>query len=125
MNSGDKTDDYANRRRHQRAFLSLLVQYRFNTMDEFLSEYATNISMGGMFIKTGEPRTPGNLIYFQFTLKDGSKLIEGLGRVTWATSSQRAPAQGVDELGMGVEFINVDEESMALVEQIVRQNLEK
>jgi uncharacterized protein (TIGR02266 family) len=120
-NGGSK--DGANRRRHPRADLSLLIQYRFNTMEEFLSEYATNISIGGMFIKTPEPRTQGTLIYFQFTLKDGSKLIEGLGRVTWAKHG--VAGKVVEDIGMGIEFVNVDEESMALIEQIVKQNLSK
>ena len=115
----------ANRRRYPRAPLSLLVQFRFNTVQEFLLEYATNISLGGMFIRTTEPREVGTLIYFQFTLKDGSKLIEGLGRVTWATKYDPEDTSGTQQPGMGLEFVNVDEESMTLVEQIVQQNLKK
>ena len=70
-----------NRRKHPRTALSLLVQYRFNTFEDFLAEYSVNISPGGMFIRTDEPREEGAMIYLQFSLKDGAKLIEGLGRV--------------------------------------------
>jgi type IV pilus assembly protein PilZ len=119
------TPSTTNRRRYPRAPLSLLVQFRFNTVQEFMMEYATNISIGGMFIRTTEPREIGTLIYFQFTLKDGSKLIEGLGRVTWVSKYDPENTSGEQEPGMGLEYVNVDEESMTLVEQIVTQNLKK
>ncbi len=103
-----------NRRRHPRTALSLLVQYRCDSFEDFLAEYATNISLGGMFIATAEPREAGELIYLQFTLKDGSKLIEGLGRVVRVN----APGEKGRTAGMGVEFVSFDEASMALIEDI-------
>jgi len=103
-----------NRRRHPRTPLSLLVQYRFHSFEEFLAEYSVNISPGGMFIRTEEPREMGSLVFLQFQLEDGSKLIEGLGRVCWVT-----PPGHPDKVpGMGVEFVNFDEESTALIEDI-------
>jgi len=113
----------SNRRRYPRVPLSLLVQYKFNSLEEFISEYALNISLGGMFIKTTEPREKGILVYFQFTLADGSKLIEGLGRVVWVNQVDINNADKVP--GMGIEFINMDEESMQLIEEIVNNNLKK
>src|SRR4051794_7904568 len=101
-------------RKHPRAPLALLVQYRFDSLDDFMAEYSVDISMGGMFIRTSAPRKAGSMIYLQFTLKDGSKLIEALGKVVHASDK-----------GMGIEFVNVDDESMALIEQIVRSNLAK
>lgn len=103
-----------NRRKHPRTALSLLVQYRFDTFEEFLSEYASNISLGGMFIRTEEPREVGQLVYIQFWLKDGSKLIEGLGKVVRVNS----PNDSDRVVGMGIEFVNFDPESMELIEEI-------
>ena len=105
----------AEKRKYPRYSLSLLVQYRFNTFEDFLAEYAENISLGGMFIRTDTPREEGALIYLQFALKDGSRLIEGLGRVV------RVNPVGVPHRtpGMGVEFVNFDAESMSLVEEII------
>jgi molecular chaperone DnaK len=105
---------YANRRKHPRTPLSLLVQYRFNSFEDFLAEYSVDISPGGMFIRTAEPREMGSMIYLQFQLKDGSKLIEGLGKVVWVN----APGTPGRAAGMGIEFINFDDESMALIEEI-------
>ena len=110
------------RRRYPRAPVSLLIQYRFDTLEDFLSEYSTDISIGGMFIRTDDLREEGTLIYLQFYLRDGAKLIEGLGRVVRV---KRPDPRGDDQSppGMGVEFVNFDEESMQLIRQIVGRNL--
>lgn len=108
------------KRRHPRAPLSLLIQFRFDSLDDFMSEYAIDISYGGMFIRTNEPREEGSMVYLQFSLKGGAKLIEGLGRVVRVNQPG-----GPQAAGMGVEFVNFDDESMALIEDIVRKNLGK
>ena len=108
----DPSDE--NRRKHARTSLSLLVQYRFNSFEDFLAEYSLNISAGGIFIRTNEPREEGAMIYLQFYLRDGSKLIEGLGRVVRVNpvdDTSRVP-------GMGIEFVNFDDESMSLIQEI-------
>lgn len=103
------------RRRHPRAPLQLLIQYRFDTFDEFMAEYSVDISCGGMFIKTRQPHEEGSFVYLQFSLKDGSRLIEGLGKVVRVNP----PDDPKQTPGMGVEFVNFDAESMALIEEIV------
>ena len=112
------SENDANKRRHERVPLSLLVQYRFNTVQDFLSEYAVNMSTGGMYIKTDGPREIGELIYFQFVLMGGDKLIEGLGRVTWSSGDPKSS-------GVGIEFVNMDDESMDLIRQIVADKSKK
>ena len=67
-----------------------------------------------MFIRTEQPREMGSMIYLQFQLKDGHKLIEGLGRVCWVNE----PGDKDRIAGMGIEFVNFDEESMSLIEEI-------
>jgi uncharacterized protein (TIGR02266 family) len=104
----------AEKRRHPRTPLNVLVQFRFDTFDEFMAEYSVNISPGGIFIRTDEPREQGSIIYLQFALKDGSKLIEGMGRVVRVNppGNTKMPA------GMGIEFLNFDDESMSLIGEI-------
>ena len=100
------------RRRYPRSTLSILVQYRFNTFEDFLAEYSLNISLGGIFIRTEDPRAEGSIVYLQFSLQDGSRLIEGMGKVV------RVNPPGHRDTGMGVEFMSFDEESMALINDI-------
>src|SRR3954468_18861317 len=104
----DDTGDGSERRRFPRTPLSMLVQYRFNSFEDFLPEYSVNISPGGMFIRTDKPLEEGSMVYLQFSLKDGSRLIEGMGKVV------RVNPVGVKDRtpGMGVEFTNFDAESM-------------
>jgi uncharacterized protein (TIGR02266 family) len=103
------------RRRHPRARLQMLIQLRFNSLEDFLTEYATDISVSGMFIRTEEPREEGTLVYLQFLLRGGQKLIEGLARVVRVNP----PGDKERVAGVGVEFVNLDPESVALIEEIV------
>jgi len=107
------------RRRYPRVPLSLLIQYRFDTLEDFLAEYSTNISIGGMFVRTDQPREVGSLIYLQFYLRDGAKLIEGLGRVVRV--SEPGPDDESTACGMGIEFVNFGEESMKLIQRIIEK----
>lgn len=109
----------ADRRKHPRANLQLLIQYRFESFDQFLAEYSTDLSVGGLFIKTEAPREEGSFVYLQFALNDGSRLIEGMGKVVRVNP----PGDPTRTAGMGVEFVNFDEESMALIEEIVARRL--
>lgn len=106
-------EEGANKRRNRRVDLNLLVQYRFDTFDDFMSEYAADISEGGMFIETEEPRAVGDMIYLQFALRDGTRLIEGLGRVAWSSGA------GSRRPGMGIEFVNMDGGSQDLVRTVI------
>jgi type IV pilus assembly protein PilZ len=111
----DDTQAPDDRRKHERHPFNILVQYRFDTFENFLAEYSVNISAGGIFIRTNEPREEGAMIYLQFYLKGGEKLIEGLGKVVRVNS----PEKYGKDAGMGVEFVNFDEESTDLINEII------
>ena len=106
--------DADDRRKFPRTPLTLLVQFRFNSIEDFLAEYSLNISPGGIFIRTDQPREEGSVVYLQFSLRDGSRLIEGMGKVVRVNPT----AEGGRVAGMGIEFINFDDESMALIQEI-------
>lgn len=111
----------SDKRRHPRTPLNVLVQFRFDTFDEFLAEYSINISPSGIFVCTEEPRDEGSVIYLQFALKDGSKLIEGMGKVVRVNPA----GDPTRPAGMGIEFTNFDDESMALIAEICAQRSTK
>src|SRR3954468_24733726 len=110
----DDTGDGSERRRFPRTPLSMLVQYRFNSFEDFLAEYSLNISPGGMFIRTDKPLEEGAMVYLQFSLKDGSRLIEGMGKVF------REKSAGVKDQPAGIsrEFADFVDESMSLMQEI-------
>jgi uncharacterized protein (TIGR02266 family) len=108
-------------RREPRAWLSPLVQVRFHDLDEFLAMHAANLSAGGMFIATREPREVGALLYLQFYLEDGETLIEGMGKVVWRRSTGEARSDA--PAGMGIAFISLDKRSEELIRRVVREHL--
>lgn len=105
----------ANTRRFPRTPVALLVQYRFDSFEEFTTEYSVDLSPGGIFLRTDARPQVGAMVQLQFSLKDGSQLIEAIGKVSWV-----APVQGDRPAGIGVEFLHSDPESKALIERLCR-----
>ena len=107
-------------RKDKRAPISLKVRFKSATVDEFIEQYAKDISKGGIFIKSNKNSPPmpiGTLLKFEFQLKDESKLIQGVGRVVWKRELEGSSED--DPAGMGIKFIKMDPESKTLVDQIV------
>lgn len=102
-----------NTRRFPRTPVALLVQYRFDSFQDFTTEYSVDLSPGGIFLRTDAAPALGSLVELQFSLKGGSQLIEAIGKVT-----RVMPAQGNQPGGIGVEFLHSDPESRALIEQL-------
>jgi hypothetical protein len=99
-------------RKHPRVPLEILVQVRSDSIEQFRSMHAKNISVGGMFIESNTKKPVGSDVFFQFTVKDGGTLIEGLGRVVHAS-----------DRGMGVEFVSVLEPSLSIIRTLVESRL--
>jgi hypothetical protein len=99
-------------REHPRVGLGLLIQIRATSIGEFKAVHCDNISLGGMFLKTAERRPLGAEVFFQFTLKDGGTLIEGLGRIVRLADD-----------GMGLQFVSVLEPSATIIRRLVDERL--
>jgi uncharacterized protein (TIGR02266 family) len=110
----------ADTRKDKRAPVSLKVRFKSATVDEFIEQYAHDISRGGVFIKSKQPMPVGTLLKFEVQLKDESPLIHGVGRVVW---KREAGAGATDEApaGMGIKFIRMDPECRTVVDRIVNQ----
>jgi uncharacterized protein (TIGR02266 family) len=107
----------ADRRSSPRVPLRLLVQFKVQTLEEFLERYASNLSIGGMFIDCDEPHPLGAMVYLQFRVVDGGTLIEGLGRVAHVNPP------GSERCGMGVEFVNLDEDSLEFIDGVIERRI--
>ncbi|HEU4411917.1 MAG TPA: PilZ domain-containing protein [Polyangiaceae bacterium] len=89
----------------------LTINKEFASFDEFLDAYVTNISSGGVFIRTKQPLPVGSVVDLHFTvIADGLELIEGVGEVVRVDDN---PA------GMGVAFREVSPESRALLDRLL------
>jgi Tfp pilus assembly protein PilZ len=76
-----------------------------------VSQYVSNISTSGVFVRCGETVEVGTHVNLNFTvLADEIETISGVGEVV---RIQEKPA------GMGIEFRSLSEESMAIIERLV------
>ncbi|HEY4223122.1 MAG TPA: PilZ domain-containing protein [Myxococcota bacterium] len=103
-------EPYANKRRHPRVDLALLVQYRFGALEELRTEYALNVSASGMFIATGEAKPIGTRVFVQLTTRDGAHFLQGEGRVV-------RNADG----GYAIELVGFDAEARVVLEKLVEE----
>ncbi len=86
----------------------------------FLTEYSSNISMTGMFVRSQNPEPPGTLVDFELHLADGLQLIKGTAEVVWV----RAADDGPDRPGgMGLRFVRLDKESRRVIRWAVEKHL--
>jgi uncharacterized protein (TIGR02266 family) len=115
--------DYPNIPRDSRRVpLETRVQFKFDRFSGFISEYSSNISPGGMFIKTRSPLQPGQTLDFAFRLGDGFELIKGRGEVVWTRDQDEGPTRPA---GMGLRFLELGEGSRELIYRIVDQHIQE
>jgi uncharacterized protein (TIGR02266 family) len=100
----------------RRVPLETRVQLKFEWFGGFISEYSSNISPGGMFIRTQTPEPVGRLIGFEFRLGDDYELIRGTGEVMWARSIEQGPDKPA---GMGIRFLEISPEGRELIYRMV------
>ena len=106
----------SDKRLQPRKAVGLLVKLRYGNVDEFAQNYATNLSDGGMFIRTRSPQAVGTLVRFKVELASGMRVLQGEAVVRWVSDGSdpsRPP-------GMGVEFSRLDTASRALVDAMLR-----
>lgn len=109
--------DYSNIPRDSRRVpLETRVQFSFDRFSGFISEFSSNISPGGIFIKTRKPLPAGQVLDFEFRLGDGFELINGRGQVVWTRAEDEGPNRPA---GMGIRFLELGEGSKELIYKIV------
>jgi type IV pilus assembly protein PilZ len=101
-------------RRAERLQHELLVAYR--TVDGFITDWAVNISRGGIFINTRNPLSVGSVVRLIISLPDAAFPFDLTGRVIRV---QPHDPQSDQTSGMGIEFIDVDDEKRARLERFV------
>ena len=74
------------------------------------TDYAINISVGGLCLQTSQPREAGERLTLRFSLRADSPSLCVDARVMWSLAEEdRAPGMRYSE--MGLRFLNLDEES--------------
>ena len=109
-----KKDD---KRSKERIPLSESVNIVCENMEKFATEFADNISMGGMFIKTANPLPTGTKFDLELSIGKDGKKISALGEVVWtkefSTGGDKRPS------GMGIRFIELHGDSKKFIKEFI------
>jgi uncharacterized protein (TIGR02266 family) len=102
-----------NRRRSPRLHHEVPVAYR--SVGSFLTEWATDISQGGLFINARKPLPVGTVVKLLVQLPGAEFPFDMSGRVTRAVG----PDERGSAPGMAIEFIDLDAEKRARIDAFV------
>ena len=102
------------RRWLKREDLVFRVEYRIG--DRLFSDFARNISEGGLFIATETTLPVSTVISLQFRLPASQEPVVVGGRVVWTVNG--GPEQ---PSGMGIEFENLDDSARRRIRQLMRK----
>ncbi len=105
-----------NNRRHDRTPVILKVDYR--DVDKFFTNFAENLSEGGMFISTNRPLNPGTTLFLEFLLPNSSLRIKTRAEVMWSRTDPKSPKE---KRGMGVRFEDLSQEDKAKINHMIER----
>jgi type IV pilus assembly protein PilZ len=94
----------------------LLVAYRAPGAPVLTSDWAVNLSGGGMFINTSAPLPVHSRIELVISLPDAPAPLELSGRVARVSAADNPENHTA---GMGIEFVDVDDDKRARIERFV------
>jgi uncharacterized protein (TIGR02266 family) len=103
-------------REHSRAPLKAPVKLQFESWSEPLEGFTGNISVGGMFVETTDPKAVGTYLRFEIRLPGEGDPVRGLGEVVWLRSRSEGPDL---PKGMGIQFRHFQDQEYQRLERIV------
>ena len=106
------------RRATDRKSVGLLVKLKHSDVGSFAEEFATNLSPGGMFIRSRSPQPVGTLVKFEVQIAGGVRVLRGTAVVRWVRDV--ADAEGPP--GMGLQFQDLDPVTQALIDRMLELN---
>jgi len=87
------------------------INKEFESFDAFVSEYVSNVSRSGVFVRTRKPLPVGTKVNLRFTvLMDEVEIVEGVGEVVRVHD---------DPPGMGLVFTELSHYSQGIIEQLL------
>jgi len=105
-------------KREPRTSIGLRVKLSYGSVDEFVEHFATNISRGGVFIRTRDPKPVGTQLDLELKLANGETVVRARGVVRWV-ADENPTARPPVAPGMGIQFLALDDASRQVVERMV------
>jgi type IV pilus assembly protein PilZ len=98
--------------------IAMRLAVRFGTVDHLRKEYTTNISAGGMFIRTEHPPAMNEVVQVSLALPGAGAPLDARAMVVHRVTPEEARQRGVDP-GVGVQFVESDDRFRERIDQII------
>jgi len=102
-------------RKHPRAHVNILVKYE--NLDLFLTNYASNLGSGGMFIETDRLLPQGTIMNLEFQIPEISVPVRAKGMVVWTGKGKSG------KKGMGIQFEGLDQVTRKVINEYVEKSI--
>jgi uncharacterized protein (TIGR02266 family) len=96
---------------------------RFATVQDFVLEYAANISAGGVFVQTENPPPLKSVIQVEMELPGGGGPVPARGMVVHRVTKEEAGQRGT-LAGVGVQFMDADDDFRGRIDAAIAHILE-
>ena len=108
----------------RRAFPRIPARFavRFATVQDFVLEYAANISAGGVFVHSPDPPPLKSIVRVEMQLPGGGPSVPARGVVVHRVSKEEAEARGTIP-GMGVQFMDADDDFRTRIDAAIEKIL--
>ena len=105
----------------KRARVPKTLKVSYPTPKGFVDNHISNLSVGGLFVKTSEPLNRGEKFNLKIFLPDNKKELELSSEVIWTNREERMTPEGKLPPGMGVKFLNPSNEDIERIINILSQ----
>lgn len=100
------------RRQHERIDVNL----EFGCIEDYISEYVSSLSPGGVFIRSKKPLAMGTRVTLRFTIiLEDIETVDGEGEVVRVDNTP-------GNMGMGVAFTRLSAESKELLDRLLEEH---
>jgi uncharacterized protein (TIGR02266 family) len=95
------------------------VRLKYPDVETLVERFSPNVTRGGIFLASRDPRPVGALLRFEVSLLSGTPVLAGEGKVTWVKPFD--PAAPSRPHGMGVSFTRIDPSCTEMFRRLVEQ----
>jgi len=99
------------------------LRITYSTRSGNVGVVISNLSVGGLFIKTNDPLNKGEQTDLVIFLPDRKKKLEVSGRVVWASREERETPDGKLAAGMGVKFLDLSYEDIERIINVLSDTI--
>ncbi len=91
--------------------IGLSVRLPFASPEEFLARYGSNLTRGGIYLRSRSLKNPGTSVLLEIKIENGARVLYASAVVAYVTGNK---GEGVP--GMGFKFITLDAVSRRFLE---------